>query len=251
MSKISIYHAYKLIFRSAAFVIALALYLYNFFTSDKTYEQALKRPLVLWVVWLVFAVEIFLRLFPSRTESMGCQKQFNRNYLPKESTVPKKQEWWRTFIMVLLWIIGDGTVVALYLLSVIDSGLVILYCLFLSVLDIVCILFFCPFQTFVMKNKCCVGCRIYNWDYIMIFSPLFFIPSFFTVSIAALSLALFLVWEIIYRRHPERFYESTNASLDCARCDEKLCAHKTQLGKFLKDRPDKTEKFCKDSEIHK
>ncbi len=251
MSKISIYHLYKLIFRCAAFAVAFFLYVYNVITSDKSIEEALKRPIVFWIVWLVFATEIVLRLFPSRAESMGCQKQFKKNYIPKGNAIPEKQAWWRTLIMVSLWFLADGTVVALYLLSVIDAGLVVLYCLFLSVLDIICILFFCPFQTFVMKNKCCASCRIYNWDYIMMFSPLFFIPSFFTVSIAGLSFALFLVWEIIYKVHPERFSVSTNAALDCSHCEEKLCAHKTQLRKFIKSRAEqlkqKMEKdgFCK------
>ncbi|MBO5906584.1 MAG: hypothetical protein J6Q85_00325 [Clostridia bacterium] len=250
MSKISLYHLYKLIFRSIALGVALTLYIYNLLTADKTYEQALKRPAVLLVVWGVFAVEIFLRLFPSRTESMGCQKQFLKNYKPKPLP-PDRQSFIKTFIMAMLWLAADGTVVLLYLFSVIDAGLVVLYCLFLSVLDIICILFFCPFQTFVMKNKCCATCRIYNWDYIMMFSPLFFIPSFFTVSIAALSLVLFLEWEIIYRLHPERFCESANASLDCENCKEKLCAHKTQLRKFLKSRKRKNQKRNENSEICK
>ncbi len=252
MSKISLYHLYKLIFRAAAFLIAFVLYIINRYrATGNTFGGVEKMPWILGIIWLAFAVEIFLRLFPSRAESMGCQKQFLRNYKPTENKIPEKQAWWRTFIMALLWLSADGAVVGLYLLSVIDAGIVVLYCLFLSVIDVICILFFCPFQTFIMKNKCCAGCRIYNWDYIMMFTPLFFIQSFFTVSIAVLSLALFLVWEIIYRLHPERFSESTNSSLNCRNCKEKLCAHKTQLRKFLKRRGIKLKDISEKDKICK
>ena len=36
-------------------------------------------------------------------------------------------------------------------------------------------------------------------------------------------------WEITFYKYPERFSEETNGYLSCARCTEKLCAHKNQL----------------------
>lgn len=80
-----------------------------------------------------------------------------------------------------------------------------------------------------MKNKCCVTCRIYNWDYAMMFTPLLFIPSLFNWSLLALAIALLIKWEWIYHRHPERFYEESNDALRCANCREHLCHHKKQL----------------------
>ena len=104
----------------------------------------------------------------------------------------------------------------------------LLYCAY-SVCDVICILFFCPFQSWFLKNKCCSACRIYNWDYAMMFTPLFFVRKGYTWSLLALSVALLVRWEIVFYRHPERFSEKTNEYLRCANCTEKLCVHKKQL----------------------
>ena len=113
--------------------------------------------------------------------------------------------------------------------GILDDGIMILLCSVYSVCDIVCILFFCPFQTWFMKNKCCSSCRIYNWDYAMMFTPLFFIRKSYTWSLLALSVALLARWEITFYKFPERFSEVTNGYLGCANCSEKLCSHKNQL----------------------
>jgi hypothetical protein len=64
------------------------------------------------------------------------------------------------------------------MVGILDDGIMILLCSAYSICDIICILFFCPFQTWFMKNKCCSTCRIYNWDYAMMFTPLFFVLEF-------------------------------------------------------------------------
>ena len=98
----------------------------------------------------------------------------------------------------------------------------------------ICILFFCPFQSWFLKNKCCCTCRIYNWDYAMMFTPLFFVRKTYTWSLLALSVALLFRWEITFYLHPERFSEKTNDYLQCRNCSEKLCAHKKQLKSLWK-----------------
>ena len=80
-----------------------------------------------------------------------------------------------------------------------------------------------------MKNKCCSTCRIYNWDYAMMFTPLFFVRKTYTWSLLVLSVALLVRWEITFFLHPERFSEKTNDYLQCRNCTEKLCVHKKQL----------------------
>ncbi|MCR4946660.1 MAG: hypothetical protein K5929_06955 [Lachnospiraceae bacterium] len=113
--------------------------------------------------------------------------------------------------------------------GILDDGIMILLCSAYSICDIICILFFCPFQTWFMKNKCCSTCRIYNWDYAMMFTPLFFIKKSYTWSLLVLSVALLIRWEVTFYMHPERFSDKTNDYLQCANCTEKLCAHKKQL----------------------
>jgi hypothetical protein len=83
-----------------------------------------------------------------------------------------------------------------------------------------------------MKNRCCSSCRIYNWDYAMMATPLMIILHPAALTMAALSLILTAVWEISFYIHPERFAPETNKCLSCANCKEKLCLHKRQLRSF-------------------
>ena len=49
----------------------------------------------------------------------------------------------------------------------------------------------------------------------------------------ACAIILLIRWEITYKFYPQRFSETTNCSLSCANCEEKLCHHKRQLKSFL------------------
>lgn len=229
ISKISYLHYVKLVLRSLLLLASIAVYV-----LDRT--EVLTHNYVLpIIVWVFFAVEMTMRFFPSRLESMGCQKQFKRNYEPVGAdAVPTNQSWKVTALVAAVWIGFNAIFGALYYLGVIDAEILIIIAIAYSVCDIICILFFCPFQTWFMKNRCCTTCRIYNWDFAMMATPLVFVPHWYTYSLAAFALVLLLRWEITYRLHPERFSTSTNICLDCSRCEEKLCSHKKQLRGFLK-----------------
>lgn len=238
LSAISAMHYFKLVFRSCLFLAATALYIINRVNgSENLFGGYEHRPVILGVIWLVFVIEMALRFFPSRLESMGCQKQFAAVYIPADNsserlTLPKSTD--KSIVLVAVcWVLLNGVIGALHLAKLIDSGIMLLISLAFSVCDMVCILFFCPFQTWFMKNKCCGSCRIYNWDFLMMFTPLVFVPAVYTWSLLFVALALFIKWEIVYARHPERFWETTNAALTCQNCPEKLCQHKTQLRHFL------------------
>ena len=83
ISLISAVHYFKLVFRSALLLAALVLYLT---TRKETggfwFEKVQNYPFLLIFIWVVFAVDMISRCFPSGLESMGCQKQFVRNYVP-------------------------------------------------------------------------------------------------------------------------------------------------------------------------
>ena len=229
ISTISAMHHMKLMLRSLLFVGVLVYYILGKTSVLKTFY-----PLPL-AVWVFFAIEMALRFFPSRLESMGCQKQFARNYEPiGENIAPTNQSWRATALVASSWLLLNALIGLLYFVGIIDRGILVLIAIAFSVCDIICILFFCPFQTWFMKNRCCGTCRIYNWDFAMMFTPLIFIPSWYTYSLVGMSLILLLRWEITYKLHPERFSTGTNKCLDCSRCKEKLCSHKTQLQSFLK-----------------
>ena len=230
LTPVSVLHYIRLVYRVALFLTALVIYIVARAREGETMLSTLEqRPLILKVIWVVFAVEMVMRFFPSRLESPGCQKQFARNYIKSGDVNIRIQDNNATVLVALIWIVFNALFGALYMLDVLDEGIMLLLCCAYSVCDMICILFFCPFQSWFLKNKCCSTCRIYNWDYAMLFTPLFFVKSLYAWSLLLLSLALAARWEITFYRHPERFSEATNEYLRCAHCTEKLCTHKRQL----------------------
>ena len=236
LSVISVLHFWKFAYRSVLLGAMLVLYILNkAFHTGSLFGGAENNKGLLWFVWVQFVVGMILRFFPSKMESMGCQKQFARNYRPKDGNpVPEKTPMWKLWIIIAFWVALNGTLGGLYLLGVYDAGILVLVSLAYAVCDMICILWFCPFHTWVLKNKCCTTCRIYNWDYAMMFTPLIFIPDIFTCSLIGLSVLLLIRWEVTAAKHPERFAENSNACLDCKNCPEKLCHHKKQLQNYLK-----------------
>lgn len=223
-SVVLLLHYVKLGMRSFLFLLMLV-----FYVLDRTSVLASFYPL-LNLVWIFFVADMLLRFFPSKFESMGCQKQFRRNYRPVEPAAkPVNQSWKTTALVAGIWIALNALFGVLYFLGIIDKGILILICLAYSVCDIICILFFCPFQAWFMKNRCCTTCRIYNWDFAMMFTPLIFMPGVYYYSLLGCALLLLLRWEIAYRMHPERFSDATNACLKCSACTSKLCRHKRRI----------------------
>ncbi len=230
LTAVSIYHYIRLVYRSILFLLLLGFYIMFRIRGGTPLTARLENaPLVLMIAWSVYVIEMIQRFFPSRLESPGCQKQFAKNYRRSGNTDIDIQDNNATMLVALIWIAMNGVFGALHMAGILDEGIMILLCSFYSVCDLICILFFCPFQTWFMKNKCCSTCRIYNWDYAMMFTPLFFVKHIYSWSLLAMSVALMARWEITFYRHPERFSEKTNDYLRCANCSEKLCQHKKQL----------------------
>ena len=230
LSIVSAWHYFRLVYRSMLFLLLLVRYLqYRLRDGQAVTARLEERPIILIVTWGIFVIEMIFRFFPSRYESPGSQKQFAKNYIKSGSTEIVIPDNNATILVALVWIVFNAIFGALHMAHILDDGIMILLCSAYSVCDMICILFFCPFQTWFMKNKCCSACRIYNWDYAMMFTPLFFVRRGYAWSLLALSIALLVRWEITIFLHPERFSERTNEYLRCKNCTEKLCAHKKQL----------------------
>lgn len=229
-------HYFKLIYRCIFLITALAIYIFHRINNIYYFSELKQKPVILFVIWSIFFIEMVLRFFPSKFESMGCQKQFKKNYKPINiDEEPNKQKGLKTFLVIIFWILLNLIIGLLYFLNIIDPYILIIISLFYGVCDMICILVFCPFQTWIMKNKCCNTCRIYNYDYAMMFTPLIFIVHPFTYSLVILSMILLIKWEIIYKKYPERFVENKNDNLTCKNCKEKLCHYKKQLRYFIKN----------------
>ena len=237
---------YIRLFYRGTLLLALLIYYILFRIYDIPffdYTNALTL-IVVGFITLSFVGEMIERFIPSKTSSMGSQKQHLRNYRPTSESKPELQSWKVTLLVFISWIALNSIFGVLYFLEIIDQGILMLISLFYSVSDMICILYFCPFQTWIMHNRCCTTCRIYNWDFPMMFTPLVFIivtktesgymVNPFALVLVLTALALLLKWEITYHNHPERFSEKTNLSIRCENCQEKLCSHKKQLQHLLK-----------------
>ena len=237
-TKTSKMHLTKLIYRSVLFLSALIYYACflilgaDYKSGSILFSPLSDIPVFLILMFLIFGGEMVLRFFPTRHEAIGCQKIFNVNYIPtKEAKTqrPMKMHPSRTLLVFGAWCTLNLAIGALYFFGIITADILVLISLAYSLCDVICIMFFCPFQAWMMKNKCCATCRIYNWDYMMMFTPLLFLvfkpAPVIHYALILSGLAVLLIWEISYARHPERFTENTNDRLSCKNCTEKLCRH--------------------------
>ena len=232
-------HYLKLIGRSAIFLFFAFIFLFDALGfANVQLETTTFFKVVKWIIWVIFMLEMGLRFMPSSFESMGCQKQFKVNY--KRPTADYKPSFPEVgpkhpvLIVATSWIILNAAIAGLFYAGIIGERVMFLISMAYSICDMICILFFCPFQEWMMKNKCCGTCRIYNWDFIMMFTPMIFMPSVYNTSLFIVSLILFINWEVLYKMYPHRFHEESNMCLSCANCEEKLCRHKKSLQNFLR-----------------
>jgi len=194
---------------------------------------------ILHLLWLLWFVDMVLQMIPSRRYiALGSQKQFGKHFQPAPRT--PDPEALRGFIkssnrsaalVLAIWVLLVAVLGGLYLLGVLDRGIMVLISTLFYVCDLICVLFWCPFRVFFMKNRCCTTCRIFNWDHLMMFVHLLFIPSFFTLSLGIASVVIFLVWEVIFHRHPERFWDRSNRALRCISCTDRLCGRRLSVPK--------------------
>jgi len=222
----------KLVARGALLAAAVAVYILDrSLLIEGLYGGLNGATWLLGLIWFLFAAEMLLRFFPSKYESMGSQKQFSDNFAAAGRTITlnagiKRKQARAVILVASAWIVLNAGVGGLYFTGIIDEGGLLIISLFYAVSDAVCILFYCPFQSLIMKNRCCIDCRIYNWDFLMMFTPLLFIFSWYTLSLAGIALLLLVRWETACAANPERFYEHTNQNLACSRCSENLCKYK-------------------------
>ena len=229
----------RFFFRLAVMAAVLIVYLTNRKTLDFTANRGLRLPLV--VLWVILLASFSLQLSPKSPISRGCLKQFPQHFCKTEIAADpsmlraKTREMNRGAMRVaIVWAIGNLVFAWLYYRGIFGVPEMLLISVFYYLCDVICIVFYCPFQKLLMKNKCCATCRIFAWGTIMIATPLLFIPAFYSWSIAALAIVCTARWEITYRRHPERFCEETNAYLRCACCTDRLCTIKHALEKSIR-----------------
>lgn len=192
------------------------------------------------------ALTMYYSVFPikdmisraNKTKYKG--KQFAKNYVPVQNLDMAEFEAERkrcdrgALRSIIFWLCFMAIPGILYSTNVIGREWII----FLSAMSDFCvyfaIFFWCPFHKIILKPHCCMDCRIFNWDSFFSFSFLIFIPSIYTYILFSLGLISLIVWEINYKKQPERFYKMSNESLSCECCDMEHCKGKCEKNELKK-----------------
>ena len=194
-----------------------------------------KELSVFHLLWLVWVVDMILQIIPVKNKvALGSQKLFANRFRPIREKINYKalKNYVTTttqaaYKVMLIWVLLIGAIGVLYYTNIINKLWLFMISVFFYVCDLICVLIWCPFRL-IMKNKCCTTCRIFNWDHLMMFSPLIFVGGFFSISLVALAVLAWLIWELCVMLYPERFWEMTNISLQCCECTDKLCTQYCQ-----------------------
>lgn len=213
---------YLYIFRRDAFTVLDGL---NFF----------KKFSPLHLLWIVWTIDMVLQIIPIKNKvPLGSQKLFANRFRPIREKI--NYEALRSYIVsttkaaykvFFLWCALIAAIGGLYYSHVIDKTILFMISVLFYVCDLICVLIWCPFRL-IMKNRCCTTCRIFNWDHLMMFSPLIFAGGFYAVSLVVMSAVAWLVWELCVMMYPERFWDRSNAALQCSSCTDKLCTQYCQ-----------------------
>jgi len=214
-------------------ILLLGIYLY--FTDSAVFDVLLpgrffEKFSLLHLLWGVWMADMIWQLVPAKRDlALGSKKLFKQYFVPanlKKSAEQLKQYVLSTSRMagkiLLLW------TALILLLSMLryagwlgDIELFMISVLF-YVCDLICVLIWCPFRL-LLKNRCCTTCRIFNWDHLMMFTPMLCVGSFYSVSLLVMAVCVWVVWEAAVLLHPERFWWGSNVALSCENCTDKLC----------------------------
>ncbi len=187
------------------------------------------------IMFIYFVYDSLVVLFPKLHSYIPSKKHVipvNKTLSPKsyqKLLSLKRNTNIRALITFILYF-GALTTVGIIYLSYDFFEEIYLYILFLliNVFDYFCILVWCPFRAIILKNKCCYSCRITNWDRLMKFYILIFIPNLYTIILVTLGLLVFIIWEFNHQVSPERFYSISNTVLQCSSCTERTCHKKKE-----------------------
>lgn len=178
------------------------------------------------ILWAAAVFILIKRMLPGFNKKISSRKIFGRYFSEPARGTPKRAE---TFARMkraadrgalkssFYWLLLVGDMALWRLVGMLNDTWVYIIVLFFVFMDQFCVSVVCPFQL-LANGKCCSTCRINNWGYLMAFSPLIFIKSFWTWSVVALSAIVLIQWEYFYYRYPERFFETHNAALQCRNC---------------------------------
>ncbi len=183
-----------------------------------------------FVYFLVDSFSVILPIYNDSIYSSKMQKSIYKEVKLFDQDKLKNQIRKNNKIALLVFVLYTLGVLIIGLSYIhfewLDKKFIYLVFFGLNFADYFCIMLWCPFRSIFFKNSCCNTCRISNWDRIMKFSILIFIPNIYTITIFILGVLIFLYWEYHHWVHPERFYRISNETLWCTNCDKVTCGKK-------------------------
>ena len=217
---------------SAAFVLCFAAPEQFTVLEGKNFFRQFSLFHLLWAVWML---DMFYQLIPVKNEiALGSQKLWRHRFRPirdKINTHLLKQYIVSTtksaYLVMLLWAAMIAVLGVLRARGVIGEKFLLMTSVVFYVCDLICVLIWCPFRL-ILKNRCCTTCRIFNWDHLMMFSPLIFVSGFYARSLVIVAAVCWMIWELCVLQYPERFWEWSNEALKCSNCTDKLCTQYCQ-----------------------
>lgn len=224
---------YVIDFMARIFIFVIVVISYVYFPSifnvleGNNFFHSLSPLHFLWGIWMI---DMLFQIIPIKSHTaLGSQKLFAHRFRRvkdrKNDDALRKHMIFMAkgaFKVFVVWTIFIAAVGILYYRGITDKNMMFVISVFFYVCDLICVLIWCPFRL-LMKNRCCTTCRIFNWDHIMMFSPLIFVGGFYCLSLVTVSVLALLIWEVSVVMYPERFSETTNLVLKCSECTDKLC----------------------------
>ena len=236
MSKTRKRYIWRLVGRILVFIIGMVIA----FIAPEEFEilegnNFFRSVSVFHLLWICWVVDMVLQIIPIKNKvPLGSQKLFANRFRPlrdkinyealRKYVVSTTKAAYKVFIV---WCALIAVIGILYHNGFIGKIGMFMISVFFYVCDLICVLIWCPFRL-MMKNRCCTTCRIFNWDHLMMFSPLIFVGGLYSVSLVILAILAWLVWELCVMMYPERFWEITNVALRCSECTDKLCTQYCQ-----------------------
>lgn len=221
----------KIFFKFAlSFVLLINTIIFIIFFEDLIY---IVEDYLFPLFFIYFIIDSFGVILPMYNDSIYSSKMQKKMFIEVPNYNPsklKKTAQHNNRIAIIIFVLYFGMILGIGLLylnvSWFDRKYLYLVFFILNFSDYFCIMLWCPFRNWFLKNSCCTTCRISNWDRIMKFSILIFIPNIFTITIFIIGTLIFIYWEYHHFVHPERFYRISNQTLWCTNCDKITCGKK-------------------------
>ena len=225
----------RLVARCVILLCAIALYFTDFARHDILQGfDFFRKPSLLHALWVLWMLDMLQQLIPVKNIALGSHKVFRLRFRPalerfhkdalRKYIVTTTQSAYKVMV---LWLALIGALGLLKYCGILEDAHLFLVSVTFYVCDLICVLIWCPFRL-IMKNKCCTTCRIFNWDHMMMFTPMLYVKGFFSLSLLAMALVIWVIWELCVLLYPERFWEKSNAALKCSECTDKLCTQYCQ-----------------------